>query len=147
MVENYLMLFFDSLFSAIIVPPRRESVLPVILALQNGKYQLELVAFLAIFGNVLGSVFNCFLGRYFVFIKEKKVQGDNLKKHQKFLIKYLHFLIPFSFLSLIGAPLCFVAGFVRIKLLNFLLLLILGKLIYYNLLIFWGLDLDISRFL
>jgi hypothetical protein len=32
-------------------------------------------------------------------------------------------------------------------LLNFLLLLILGKLIYYNLLIFWGLDLDISRFL
>ena len=80
MVENYLMLFFDSLFSAIIVPPRRESVLPVILALQNNRYQLELVAFLAIFGNVLGSAFNCFLGRYFVFIKEKKVQGDNLKK-------------------------------------------------------------------
>jgi membrane protein YqaA with SNARE-associated domain len=147
MVENYLMLFFDSLFSAIIVPPRRESVLPVIIALQNNRYQLELVALLAILGNVLGSVFNWFIGRYFIFIKEKKVQANNAEKHQKLLIKYMHFLIPFSFLSLIGAPLCFVAGFVRIKLLNFLLLLILGKLIYYNLLIFCGLDLDISRFL
>ena len=147
MVENYLMLFFDSLFSAIIVPPRRESVLPVIIALQNNRYQLELVALLAILGNVLGSVFNWFIGRYFIFIKEKKVQANNVEKHQKLLIKYMYFLIPFSFLSLIGAPLCFVAGFVRIKLLNFLLLLILGKLIYYNLLIFCGLDLDISRFL
>ncbi len=141
------MLFFDSLFSAIIVPPKRESVLPVIMALQNNKYQLELVAFLTIFGNVIGSTFNWFLGSYFVFIKEKKTQSTNLGKYQKFLIKIFPLFIPFSFLSLIGASLCFIAGFIRIKLLNFLFLLILGKLIYYNLLIFWGLDLDLSRYL
>ena len=140
--ESYFFLFYDSLFSALILPPRSEMVVKL-MAVFSG-YNNYLVFTLAIIGSTSGSLVNWWIGKYFLFLHKteffKKRQKEIAKAQEKWR-KYLVWILLFSWMDVIGNPFAAMAGFFKTDVKKFLLLVLLGKFFYYYLLIFCDIDL------
>lgn len=141
-LESYLFLFCDSFFSALILPPRSEMVVKLLSTFSG--YNIYLVFVLALSASVLGSLSNWWIGKYFLFLRstnffqtKQKELAEAEKKWRKFLV----WILLFSWLDVIGSPLSVMAGFLKTDLKKFLLLILIGKILYYSLLIFYDLDL------
>jgi membrane protein YqaA with SNARE-associated domain len=101
--------------------------------LLNGLSPLALVTFATI-GNVLGSLANYALGYWASLEAIKKwlkiSEEDFVRAEQRF-VKYGLFSLCFAWVPFIGDPITVLAGILRIRLLWFVLLVTVGKLMRY----------------
>ena len=128
----YLSLFIVSFLAATILPFSSEAILATYLL--SEIYNKFLLIFFASFGNILGSIFNWLLGIYFLKFQNKKwfpFSKTQIDGSSKWFNKYGKWSLLFAWVPIIGDPITFVAGTMRIKFLIFLLLVSFGKIMRY----------------
>jgi membrane protein YqaA with SNARE-associated domain len=128
---GYIGLFVASFLAATILPLSSEVVLSGLLL--GGFNPITLVCFATI-GNVLGSITNYALGYWASLgvIKKwlKLSEAEFIHAEQRFK-KYGLLSLLFAWVPFIGDPLTVIAGILRIRLLWFVLLVTIGKLLRY----------------
>ena len=133
----YLSLFVISFLAATILPFSSELTLAGLIATSN--YDNLLLLIVASFGNVLGSVINWVLGFYSRNLLTKKwfpFKGEQIEKSSIWFNKFGRWSLLFAWVPIIGDPLTLAAGLLRVKFIEFLILVTIGKvsryfLIYY----------------
>ncbi|MCD6429762.1 MAG: DedA family protein [Deltaproteobacteria bacterium] len=128
---GYAGLFLASFLAATILPLNSEVVLSVLLLNELNPTVLVSVA---TFGNVLGSFVNYaigFWGSVFLVKKVLKISEDESVKAQQTFKRYGVLSLFFAWVPVVGDPLTFVAGVLKINLLIFFILVTSGKLIRY----------------
>ena len=133
----YLSLFAISFLAATILPFSSELTLVGLIATSN--YNNLLLLIVASFGNILGSVVNWVLGFYSRNLATKKwfpFKDKQIKNSSKWFSKFGKWSLLFAWVPIIGDPLTLVAGLLRVKFLEFIILVTIGKfsryfLIYY----------------
>ncbi len=102
----------------------------LIAALKAGEHSTSTLVFVATLGNVLGALINWGLGRFLIHFSShtyfpfKKKQIDNASNRFN---KYGVWSLLFAFVPIIGDPLTFIAGALKVPLSIFLLLVTIGK--------------------
>jgi membrane protein YqaA with SNARE-associated domain len=128
---GYIGLFVASFLAATILPLSSEVVLSGLLL--GGFNPITLVCFATI-GNVLGSITNYALGYWAslgVIKKWLKLSEEEFTRAEQRFKKYGLLSLLFAWVPLIGDPLTVIAGILRIRLLWFVLLVTIGKLLRY----------------
>ena len=77
-IEVYVILFLSSFASSTILPGNSELTLTAIIS--QREYETLYLIIVASIGNVLGSIVNWYLGRYFIKFKNKKWFPFNEKR-------------------------------------------------------------------
>ncbi|WP_250656885.1 YqaA family protein [Alkalimarinus coralli] len=132
---TYLSLFISSFIAATLLPFYSEVILSVMLA--NGAEPLWLWLS-ATCGNTLGSLLNWALGRYLLHFQHKKwfpFKAGSLEKAQNSFNKYGLWSLLFAWLPIVGDPITFVAGIMKVRMLPFITLVFIGKGIRYGVVI------------
>ena len=128
----YLSLFFISFLAATILPFSSELTLAGLISTSN--YDNLLLLVVASFGNVLGSVFNWSLGFYSRNLSTKKwfpFKETQIERSSKWFSKFGKWSLLFSWVPIVGDPLTFVAGLLRVRFLDFIILVAIGKVSRY----------------
>ena len=128
----YLSLFFISFLSATILPFSSELTLAGLISTSN--YDNLLLLVFASFGNILGSVFNWGLGFYARNLTIKKwfpFKETQIERSSKWFSKFGKWSLLFTWLPIVGDPLTFVAGLLRVRFLDFIILVAIGKVSRY----------------
>ena len=128
----YLSLFTLSFLAATILPFSSELTLAGLIATSN--YDNLLLLVVASFGNILGSVVNWILGFYSRNLAIKKwfpFTVKQIENSSKWFNKLGKWSLLFSWVPIIGDPLTLVAGLLRVKFLEFLILVMIGKISRY----------------
>ena len=133
----YLSLFAISFLAATILPFSSEFTLAGLIATSN--YDNLLLLIVASFGNVLGSVVNWTLGFYSRNLTTKKwfpFKDKQIENSSKWFSKFGKWSLLFAWVPVIGDPLTLAAGLFRVKFIEFVILVTIGKfsryfLIYY----------------
>ena len=128
----YLSLFFISFLAATVLPFSSELTLAGLISTSN--YDNLLLLVVASFGNVLGSVFNWSLGFYSRNLSTKKwfpFKETQIERSSKWFSKFGKWSLLFAWLPIVGDPLTFVAGLLRIRFLDFIILVVIGKVSRY----------------
>ena len=128
----YLSLFAISFLAATILPFSSELTLAGLIATSN--YDNLLLLIVASFGNVLGSVVNWILGFYSRNFTTKKwfpFKDKQIENSSKWFSKFGKWSLLFAWVPFIGDPLTLVAGLLRVKFLEFLILVMIGKISRY----------------
>ena len=131
-MTGYFFLFLFSFLSATILPLSSELTLASLLS--TGNYSSFLLISIASLGNVLGSVFNWFLGFYLLKHINKKwfpFTESQINQTSNWFKKFGVWSLLFAWTPVIGDPLTFVAGILRINFLLFLILVTIGKISRY----------------
>ncbi len=123
-------LFGSSLISSTLLPGGSEAYL-IWLAAQH-QHSLVLLVAVASLGNVIGSLITFFLGvllakRYPLKVLANKRQ----EKVKRWLERYGVTALLFAWLPVVGDPLCFVAGWLRLSLLWSAVFITIGKVLRY----------------
>ena len=125
---SYITLFAISFLAATILPLSSEITLAGLIAAQS--YNKFILLFAASLGNILGSSFNWILGIYSRKFDSKKwfpFNQNQMERSSKWFLKYGKWSLLLAWLPIVGDPLTFVAGTMRISFLNFLILVAIGK--------------------
>ena len=133
----YLSLFFISFLSATILPLSSELTLAGLITTSN--YDNVLLLIVASFGNVLGSVVNWVLGFYSRNLTIKKwfpFKETQIERSSKWFNKFGRWSLLFAWVPILGDPLTLVAGLLRVRFLDFIILVAIGKVSRY-LLVFY----------
>ena len=128
----YLSLFFISFLAATILPFSSELTLAGLISTSN--YDNLLLLVFASFGNVLGSVFNWSLGFYSRNLTTKKwfaFKETQIEISSKWFSKFGKWSLLFAWVPIVGDPLTFVAGLLRVRFLDFIILVAIGKVSRY----------------
>ena len=128
----YLSLFFISFLAATILPFSSELTLAGLISTSN--YDNLLLLVFASFGNVLGSVFNWGLGFYARNLTIKKwfpFKETQIERSSKWFSKFGKWSLLFAWVPIVGDPLTFVAGLLRVKFFDFIILVAIGKVSRY----------------
>jgi membrane protein YqaA with SNARE-associated domain len=128
----YLSLFGISFLAATILPFSSELTLAGLISTSNYD-NLSLLIF-ASFGNVLGSVFNWGLGFYARNLTIKKwfpFKETQIERSSKWFSKFGKWSLLFAWVPIVGDPLTFVAGLLRVRFLDFIILVAIGKVSRY----------------
>jgi len=128
----YLSLFTVSFLAATILPFSSEFTLAGLIATSN--YDNLLLLIVASFGNVLGSIVNWALGFYSRNLTTKKwfpFKDKQIKDSSKWFSKFGKWSLLFAWVPVIGDPLTLVAGLLRVRFLEFLILVMIGKISRY----------------
>jgi len=131
----YLSLFISAFIAATLLPFYSEVILGTMLV--NGADPLYLWLS-ATSGNTLGSCVNWLLGRYLLHFQDKKwfpFKPGSLEKAQNSFAKYGIWSLLFAWLPIIGDPITFVAGIMKVRFLPFLILVFIGKGLRYGVVI------------
>lgn len=134
---EYLYLAITAFLSATLLPMGSEALL--LLYANDVNLSLLWLAVTASIFNTLGSCVNWWLGRYLEHFQEKKwfpVSQEQLNKAQIRFNKYGRASLLFAWLPIIGDPLCFVAGLLKVRFLPFFILVLIGKSVRYGMLLF-----------
>lgn len=137
---GYVGMFLASLLAGSVFPFSSEAVMAGLLA--AGLNPWPLVVYGTI-GNVMGSLFNYFigtLGRLDWIEKYLHVKPDKLDRAQRLMARYGAWIGFFAFLPIIGSAIAIVLGLVRANIWVTLVSFILGKIFRY-LLIIYGMNL------
>ncbi|UVE17260.1 DedA family protein [Pseudomonas sp. LS44] len=121
-------LFFAAFGAATLLPLQSEAVLVALLL--DGRHAAWALLAVATAGNVLGSLVNWLLGRYFEHFHERRwfpLNAEQLAKVQARYRRYGCWSLLLSWLPIIGDPLTVVAGAMREPLWRFILLVTLAK--------------------
>ena len=133
----YLSLFFISFLAATILPFSSELTLAGLISTSN--YNNLLLLIVASFGNILGSAVNWALGFYSRNLTTKKwfpFKETQIERSSVWFRKFGKWSLLFVWIPIVGDPLTLVAGLLRVKFLDFIILVAIGKvsryvLIYY----------------
>lgn len=132
----YLSLFFTALIAATLFPLSSEALLVTLVYHQHSWILLWLSATL---GNTLGSCVNWFLGYQCLHWQDKKwfpFKTEQLERAQIQFQRYGLWSLLFAWVPVIGDPLTFFAGVMRVKFWQFLILVLIGKALRYAAIIF-----------
>ena len=130
----YLSLFSISFLAATILPFSSELTFAGLIATSN--YDNLLLLIVASFGNVLGAVVNWVLGFYSRNFSTKKwfpFKDEQIEKSSIWFNKFGRWSLLFAWVPIIGDPLTLAAGLLRVKFIEFLILVTIGKLSRYTL--------------
>jgi membrane protein YqaA with SNARE-associated domain len=133
----YLSLFFISFLAATILPFSSELSLAGLITTSN--YDNVLLLIVASFGNVLGSVVNWVLGFYSRNLTIKKwfpFKETQIERSSKWFNKFGRWSLLFAWVPILGDPITLVAGLLRVRFLDFIILVAIGKVSRY-LLVFY----------
>ena len=133
----YLSLFFISFLAASILPFSSELTLAGLITTSN--YDNVLLLIVASFGNVLGSVVNWVLGFYSRNLTIKKwfpFKETQIERSSKWFNKFGKWSLLFAWVPILGDPITLVAGLLRVRFLDFIILVAIGKVSRY-LLVFY----------
>lgn len=123
------LLFGSALLSSTLFPGGSEALLLV--RLQQGADPLASVA-VATAGNVLGSVVTWGMGRFGrAALAHSEKAEKRMRRAENWFGRYGQASLLLAWLPVVGDPLCLVAGMLRVRFLNFLLLVAAGKLARY----------------
>jgi membrane protein YqaA with SNARE-associated domain len=128
----YLSLFVISFLAATILPFSSELTLAGLIVTSN--YDNLLLLIVASFGNVLGSVVNWALGFYSRNLSSKKwfpFKETQIEKSSKWFRKFGKWSLLFAWVPVLGDPLTLIAGLLRVKFLDFIILVSIGKVSRY----------------
>ena len=133
----YLSLFIISFLAATILPFSSELTLAGLIA--TSSYDNLLLLIVASLGNILGSVVNWILGFYSRNLSKKKwfpFKDQQIKKFTSWFNRFGKWSLLFAWVPIIGDPLTVAAGLLRVKFVEFLTFVAIGKvgryfLIYY----------------
>ena len=128
----YLSLFVISFLAATILPFSSELTLVGLIATSN--YDNLLLLIVASFGNTLGSVVNWVLGFYSRNLTTKKwfpFKDKQIEKSSQWFSKFGKWSLLFAWVPIIGDPLTLVAGLLRVRFLDFIILVAIGKVSRY----------------
>ena len=128
----YLSLFAISFLAATILPFSSELTLVGLIATSDYDNLLLLIA--ASFGNVLGSVVNWALGSYSRNLTTKKwfpFKETQIERSSKWFRKFGKWSLLFAWVPVLGDPLTLVAGISRVKFIDFIILVAIGKVSRY----------------
>jgi membrane protein YqaA with SNARE-associated domain len=132
---GYASLFFTALISATFFPLSSEAILATLLYQGYSPLLLWLVA---TSGNTLGSCVNWYFGTQCLRWQNKKwfpLSASQIDKAQASFQRYGTLSLLFAWLPIVGDPLTFFAGMMRMHFLKFVVLVALGKALRYAILI------------
>lgn len=139
MLYSLLGLFFSAFIAATLLPFYSEAVLVALV--RQGEIPHGLILAVASAGNTLGSLLNWFLGRYLLQYRDRKwfyIRTEQLERWQAWFQRHGLFSLLFAWLPVVGDPLTFVAGVMRVHWLPFVALVAIGKTARYAALIYVG---------
>ena len=128
----YLSLFAISFLAATILPFSSELTLAGLMA--TSSYDNLLLLAVASLGNILGSVVNWILGFYSRNLSTKRwfpFKDKQIEKSSKWFNRFGRWSLLFAWVPIIGDPLTLVAGLLRVKFVEFLILVTIGKVSRY----------------
>lgn len=129
-------LFAASFLAATVFPFQSELVLVGLLL--AGDFAWPALLAVATVGNVLGSVVNWGLGRFFLHFRDRRwfpVKPESYARMERWFARYGVWSLLFAWLPVVGDPLTVVAGALRVSLPLFVILVTLGKLGRYAVLV------------
>jgi membrane protein YqaA with SNARE-associated domain len=128
----YLSLFIISFLAATILPFSSELTLAGLMSASS--YDNLLLLAVASLGNILGSVVNWILGFYSRNLSTKRwfpFKDKQIEKSSKWFNRFGRWSLMFAWVPIIGDPLTLVAGLLRVKFVEFLILVTIGKVSRY----------------
>jgi membrane protein YqaA with SNARE-associated domain len=128
---GYIGLFLASFLAATILPLSSEIVLSVLLL---NHYDVATTITVASIGNILGSITNYYIGLGSHNLVLKRLENTSREKINHSIETLKKFGTPallFAWVPIIGDPLTVAAGFIRVKLTQFILFVSVGKIIRY----------------
>ena len=128
----YPSLFVISFLAATILPFSSELTLAGLMA--TSSYDNLLLLLVASLGNILGSVVNWILGFYSRNLSTKRwfpFKDKQIEKSSKWFNRFGRWSLLFAWIPIIGDPLTLVAGLLRVKFVEFLILVTIGKVSRY----------------
>ena len=128
----YLSLFAISFLAATILPFSSELTLAGLIA--TSDYDNLLLLTVASFGNILGSLVNWALGSYSRNLATKKwfpFKETQIERSSKWFDKFGKLSLLFAWVPIIGDPLTLVVGLLRVRFLDFIILVAIGKVSRY----------------
>jgi membrane protein YqaA with SNARE-associated domain len=128
----YLSLFAISFLAATILPFSSELSLASLIA--TSDYDNLLLLTVASFGNILGSLVNWALGSYSRNLTTKKwfpFKETQIERSSKWFRKFGKWSLLFAWVPIVGDPLTLVAGILRVKFIDFIILVAIGKVSRY----------------
>jgi membrane protein YqaA with SNARE-associated domain len=131
-MTTYLSLALISFLAATIIPLSSELALASLLS--TNEHNSFILIGTASLGNILGSIFNWLLGFYlFKYINKKwfPFKENQVNAASKKFSKFGAWSLLFAWVPIIGDPLTFMAGILKINFLLFLILVAVGKISRY----------------
>ena len=130
-------LFIISLLAATILPLSSEIVLTTMLL--TNLFEKNILLIVASSGNILGSIFNWYLGKKITKFKDRKwfpVSQEQLNKSQKYFQKYGLWSLLLAWVPVIGDPLTLLAGVLKVRFSIFFILVSISKISRYIFIIY-----------
>ena len=130
-------LFIISFLAATILPLSSEIVLTTMLL--TNLFEKNILLIIASSGNILGSIFNWYLGKKITIFQDRKwfpVSPEQLNKSQKFFQKYGLWSLLLAWVPVIGDPLTLLAGVLKVRFSIFFLLVSISKISRYIFIIY-----------
>jgi len=127
-----LKLFIISFLAATILPLSSEIVLTTMLI--TNLFEKNILLIVVSSGNILGSVFNWYLGKKIIIFQDRKwfpVSPKQLNKSQKYFQKYGLWSLLLSWVPVIGDPLTLLAGVLKVRFSIFFILVSISKISRY----------------
>ena len=128
----YLSLFIISFLAATILPLSSELTLAGIISTSN--YDNLFLLIVASLGNILGSVVNWALGFYSRNLTTKKwfpFKEIQIERSSQWFKKFGKWLLLFAWVPIVGDPLTLVSGLLRVRFIDFIILVSIGKVSRY----------------
>lgn len=127
-MTGYLGLFASAFLAATILPFSSEAVLAGLSV--AGGFDAAMLWGVATTGNVLGALVNWMLGRWCLHWQDRKwfpFKADDLQRADKWFAKWGLWSLLLSWVPIIGDPITFAAGFLRVNLAVFTILVVIAK--------------------
>lgn len=124
---SYWVLFASSFIAATLLPMYSEAVL---FELVRQGHPVAWLVLVATFGNTLGAILNWALGWYLLRFQDRRwfyLKPDKMAGAQRWFNRFGYWSLLLAWLPIVGDPLTFVAGVMRVRLGLFVLLVTLGK--------------------
>ena len=125
------------MLAATILPLSSEIVLTTMLL--TNLFEKNILLIVASSGNILGSIFNWYLGKKITIFQDRKwfpVSPEQLNKSQKYFQKYGLWSLLLAWVPVIGDPLTLLAGVLKVRFSIFFILVSISKISRYIFIIY-----------
>lgn len=127
-LAGYAGLFVNAFLASTLLPAMSE--VAVVAMAQSERFDTMAVWIVATVGNTLGSCVNWALGRYLLHFRDRRwfpVSAPQLDRASRWYGRYGMWSLLFAWVPIVGDPLTFVAGMLRVRFAGFVALVAIGK--------------------